>query len=112
MRTGSGSPSSASSFTNEGVSIVHAARLPNGGRSGVVDRVAFLLFVVTKQEADNDFIAPIPNPMIGRPACEPSGFVVDLDVLRLIGMRGKRGGAERSDAEDGEESHKFVVAPK
>ena len=42
------------------------------------------ILVPTFAEANEDFVAPDPDPMVGRPAPEASLFRVDLHMLHII----------------------------
>ncbi len=62
------------------------------GRTVWIDGVSALVFVVPKGEADHNFVAPVPNPVVGRPSGEAAGLVIDfhvpLDVQPLLASGG------------------------
>ena len=61
-------------------------------RLGAVDAViSGGILVVSGREARDEFIAPLPQPLVGWPAAVATGFFVDDDVLL-------RGGLQRSSS--------------
>src|SRR5262249_26074047 len=62
-------------------------------RAVVVDVVPLgaIVLVIAGREADEDLVAPRPDPVVSRPAAEPARPVVDLDVADDAGGTGRVG---------------------
>ena len=90
-------------FERPGFSAVEAAGEPMFFGLFAVDVVAVAeVLVIAPAETEEDFVAPRPNAVIGRPAAETPRLVIDHDVMNvgraLSGGEGCKGDEEEEKA--------------